>query len=385
MIDKKNRIEELQAQIAEKKALVDEYNAMQMALKLIINSEYGATANKYYVMYNPNVANAITAMGREIIQFMANVNKKYWYKVWHTDTELHEKMGIVGKVKQIKDTEFVSNYIDTDSLFVSFEPALKSCDWKGDEKEFIFQINKHRLEQFFKDALESYSKRYGVENIQDFELEWICESIIFLEKKRYVKNVVYEDGIHYNRLEYILPKGVELIKSSTPVFVREKLLDLMKYLLDTKHNMSISELNRKIRDIKLQFKLANVEEISSSISMSDYNKWILDDQSKYEYRSGTPSQVKAAAFHNFILNQNPELKGKYNLLKAGNKLKYYYCKDTRNEVFAFSRGMYPKEFAPPIDIDTQFEKTVLTIINMFTDVLGLPPLNSRLTFSHSLF
>ena len=73
------------------------------------------------------------------------------------------------------------------------------------------------------------------------------------------------------------------------------------------------------------------------------------------------------------------------MLKSGNKLKYYYCTDQRNNVFAFARGSYPKEFAPEIDIDLQFEKTVLQIVNMFTEALGLPHLNSRLTFRLSIF
>jgi hypothetical protein len=63
----------------------------------------------------------------------------------------------------------------------------------------------------------------------------------------------------------------------------------------------------------------------------------------------------------------------------------YYTKDPRNNAFAYERGMYPKEYAPPIDYDMQFERTVLKLINMFTKALKLPELNSRLTFSLSLF
>lgn len=384
--EKKAKIVELESQITEKKRQVDEYNAMQMALKLMINSEYGAMANRYFVMYNPMVANAITAMGREIIVYMAEENEKYWYTQWHLDTELHEKLGLQkAPRKLIKETEPVSIYCDTDSLFVSFQPGMISCGWENEPEKFVFGVNENRLSGFFQKSLDAYAARYGVENIQDFELERISESIIFLEKKRYVQNVVYEDGVNYNRLSYIYPKGVELIQSSTPPFVREKLLELMTYILDTKHNLSISELNKKIRDIKNQFKLTDVEDIANTSSLSDYSKWIIDDQSKFEYQSGTPFHVKAAAFHNYLLNQNGTLKNRYNLLKAGNKIKYYYCKDGRNNVFAFSRGMFPREFAPPVDIDAQFEKTVLNTVNMFTEALGLPLLNSRLTFSHSIF
>lgn len=384
--EKTERIEELKKLISEKKREVDSFNAMQLALKLMINSEYGAIANRHYVMYNPAVANAITGMGRHIIQHMSGANQKYWYKKWHLDKELHDILKIEGPVRPINaEKEPVSIYIDTDSLFVSFFPGMQSCNWKGKPEDFIFTVNKHRLASYFNDVLDEYAKSFGVTNIQDFELERISESIIFLEKKRYVQNVIFEDGVPYNRLSYIYPKGVEMIKSSTPLFVREKLMDLMKYMLDTQKDMSISELNKKIRDIKNQFKLADIETIASTSSLSDYDKWIINDQSTFEYRSGTPAHVKAAAFHNYLLNQNPTLKSKYNLIKAGNKIKLYPCKDQRNDAFAFSRGMFPKEFAPVVDIDAQFEKTVLTIVNMFTDALGMPQLNARLTWNSSIF
>lgn len=383
--EKQERIELLKKQILLKRNEVDEFNAMQMALKLIINSEYGAMANQYFVMYNPYVANAITAMGRELIQYMEVENKRYWYTEWHLDKELHNVLKI-NDVKPLKENiDHVSIYSDTDSHFVSFEPAMKSCDWTGDPETFVHLINDNRLAGFFKKSLDSYAAKNNVENIQDFELERICESIIYLEKKRYVQNVVYEDGFKYNRLSYIYPKGVELVKSSTPAFVRTTLLELMKYLLDTQHNINIMELSKKIRDIKRQFEMTNVEDISSTSSLSDYDKWILNDQTKLEYKSGTPAHVKAAAFHNLLLNQNTELKSKYNMLKAGNKIKFYPCKDSRNDVFAFARGMYPKEFAPKMDIDVQFEKTVINTVNMFVESLKMPSLNKRLTFSHSLF
>lgn len=384
--EKKARIEEIKNLMFKKKQEVDEFNAMQMALKLMINSEYGAMANKHFVMYNPVVANAITAMGRDIIQYMALENEKYWYEHWHVDYELHAALGLTEPVKKLEPGKNpVSIYCDTDSLFVSFDEGMKSCKWTGDPEKFVFAVNNNRLAKYFQHSLDKYAARNKVENIQDFELERIAESIIFLEKKRYVQNVVFEDGVKHNRLSYIYPKGVELVKSSTPPFVREKLLELMKYLLDTQHNINIAELNKKIRDIKNQFKLTDVEEIASTSSLSDYNKWINDDQSKFDFKSGTPFHVKAAAFHNYLLNQHPNLKSRYNVLKAGNKIKFYYCKHATNDVFAFSRGMYPREFAPPVDIDAQFEKTVLNTVNMFTEALGLPLLNARLTFSHSIF
>lgn len=383
--ERNEKIKDLKSRIVSAKKDADYYNAMQLALKLVINGEYGAMANAHFPMFCAPVANAITSMGREIVQYMEEVNNEYWSKRWHVDYDLHQHLGINTPEPINIEKDPVSIYIDTDSLFVGWEPALKSCNWQGEPLEFILKANEFRISKYFTKKLDEYAEKYGVKNIQDFELEKVMESVIFLEKKRYVQNIVMEDGFKHNRLNYIASKGVELVKSSTPLFVREQVTDLMKYLLDTRHDLSISTLNKKIREIKNLFKMADIEDISSTSSLSNYEKWCINDQSKFEYQSGTPYHVKAAIFANYLLNQNPEYKSKYNLIKSGTKIKMYYTKDSRNNAFAYERGMYPKEYAPPIDYDMQFERTVLKLINMFTKALKLPELNSRLTFSLSLF
>ena len=61
---------------------------------------------------------------------MDRFNEDYWYNRWHTDIELHMKLGI-RNATQISKTEPVSIYADTDSLFVSFKPAIDHCKWKN--------------------------------------------------------------------------------------------------------------------------------------------------------------------------------------------------------------------------------------------------------------
>ena len=63
---------------------------------------------------------------------------------------------------------------------------------------------------------------------------------------------------------------------------------------------------------------------------------------------------------------------KYDFLKSGNKIKYYYTKDEKFPVFAYAPGEYPIEIAPDIDYDIQFEKCMLSIINRFVKVLNMP-------------
>ena len=56
-----------------------------------------------------------------------------------------------------------------------------------------------------------------------------------------------------------------------------------------------------------------------------------------------------------------------------------------NNVFGFSQGTYPYEFAPPIDYDVQFTKTILDPINRFIEVMGYNNISPNLFMINSLF
>lgn len=108
------RIEYLKKQASEIKKEVDYYNALQLALKLVLNGSYGAFAASYFILFNNYVAGTITAQGRDLTQTMDRVNEDYWYNQWHLDTELHEKMNLKN-VSKVERNESVSIYADTDS------------------------------------------------------------------------------------------------------------------------------------------------------------------------------------------------------------------------------------------------------------------------------
>ena len=78
------------------------------------------------------------------------------------------------------------------------------------------------MKKLHAEFLKVYADRYGVANKQDFELETISKSILFFEKKNYLKNVVWEDGIFFEPLSYLSPTGIRIVRSETPPFVRGK-------------------------------------------------------------------------------------------------------------------------------------------------------------------
>lgn len=263
----------------------------------------------------------------------------------------------------------------------------KFYNWKS-ELEFIHGLDYFRIEQYFKDELDKHGESYGVENIQDFELEKIAESIINLEKKKYIQHITWEEGIDYKPLEYFQPKGVELVRSSTPVFARDKergIPKLVKYLFGNADSFNIKELLKIVKNMRREFELSDIDSIAMQSSCNKYSEKVLNDKETLEFVSGAHFGVKAAAFYNHLLHQNSEFQNKYELLKSGDKIKYYYCKNPDHKIFAYRRGEHPLEFAPEVDYDMQFQKAILSPINSISIKLGMPEISKRLSVVLDIF
>ena len=398
---------------------------------------------------------------------MNAVNEKYWYEQGHLDFELHSKLGIKN-ITKIEKSEPTSIYADTDSLFVSFEPAIEHCEWQNlvtdsikmidepfifleyrqeskiknknclghfrqvedlknflqenqvdlvlidgyfakqrdfnskelqelltgkiirwnwdNELDFIHGIDHFRFGGYFKKCLEEYAESFGVKNREDFELERVSESIINIAKKKYIQHIVYEDGIPFDRMTYIFPKGVELVRSSTPYFAREKIVEIVKYLFSHPDDFNIKDLLKLVKQLRKEFELADIDDISMQSSCSNYETKVLEDKDRLSFVSGAHFAVKSAAYYNYLLHQNKSLQAKYEFIKSGTKIKYYYVKNKKiNDTFSFIRGSYPAEFAPEIDYDDQFLKSILSPINSIIQPLGMPEITKRLSVVLDIF
>jgi len=133
---------ELELKIAELTSLKNELKNEEQAVKLTMNSIYGAIGNAWFVCFNPDVAEAVTIQGQDLIKHSEKILHKYFHEFWHLDTELHEKLGLTSVRKVIKPLVV---YGDTDSNYVSFQDVVASCDWQGDPKDLILKINEYRL------------------------------------------------------------------------------------------------------------------------------------------------------------------------------------------------------------------------------------------------
>ena len=202
----------------------------------------------------------------------------------------------------------------------------------------------------------------------------------------------------FEDLSHFYPKGVEIVKSSTPVFVRENIWGFIKHLFKNPGDVSIKEILKIMKNLKKEFKLADIEDISMTTSLNNYEIRNIDDQTIMETVKGAHFSVKAATLHNYILNKNTKYKERYDLLQGG-RIKWYFTKNDFTikqednikpaDRFAFLRSFHPSELTTKegieLDYDLQFEKTFLSIANRFIEPIGLPEINKRLSVLNSLF
>jgi hypothetical protein len=106
--------EEIKAEIARLDALRAGYEGNEQAIKIFINSVYGASASPYFAGYNIRVAEAITLQGQEMDKFAIKIMNRYFQDFWYKDKEAHDAMGIKGPVQKV--TQDVVVYADTDSV-----------------------------------------------------------------------------------------------------------------------------------------------------------------------------------------------------------------------------------------------------------------------------
>lgn len=376
--------EELQEELLRLEQLMNLYIGSEQGTKIYLNSCYGAFGSPYFAFFDVDTAEAVTLQGQNLIKYAEKSMEHYFQNFWHTDTKTHLKLGI-SKVEKLSSS--VCIYIDTDSAYFCASEILQKCDWKGTPKDFILKFYNVFFKEYLNKCFNIYAKKYNTENFQDFELEAISDAGIWLAKKKYVYNPIWKDpGVDIEPGTKITSKGVEIVQSSTSKFVRDILNALLKYIFEKKKNFNPAEFANLLKKYKEEFKLKNVEDICPSSSIGDYEKHVLGDKEKLILGKGCPIHVRAAGVYNNILF-NSKYKKKYQPIRSGEKVRYYFAKSNKQEdnVFGFISGSFPVEFAPQMDYDLQFSKNVIQPINRFIEAMQLAPISPNLVTATQLF
>jgi len=371
---------------SEKEQVIKSMDLKQNAIKILINSFYGAFGNRYFYFHNNEIAQSITLQGQDLIKFSIKAINHYFMAKWHIDTELHKKLGIAGRPITQIDKE-AAIYTDTDSVYICFDYAIQSVEGLSQELnskeslEFCLAINRNRLKDYFKQAFTRYAAYFHTDNRQDFELENISRSAIWLTKKKYILKVSYKDNKKEELLskESLIIKGLEAIQAAYPVWARTNLYQLYEYLLEVGTSLDLEQdLIPKLTAIREEFEQLPIDNIAFNFSIRVYDDYV-KKLVPLQLEKGISIYARAAAYHNHIIKKTGNQK--YNYIQSGSKIRFYYAAPNEYEfdIFGYAPGSYPEEFAPPIDKQQQFFRLIIEPINKIIKAMGYPELTVSLS------
>lgn len=374
-------------------ALREEYTLIEVSgYKVLSNAAYGASGNPNFYFFNANVAGDITGECRELTKyFWKNLEIFFHETIWKRK-DLWEKFDFEldeSKHNKCRDSH-ISVYSDTDSVYISFEPFFESLSddcyntkFDTDEKKLLFIENFSRnfLDIQNTEWCEGLYNHRGGHSYHNFELEAIQITQLVYKKKKYIKGVLWSKGKTYAKPK-ISATGIEIVKSTTPALCRDILTELTKDLMfeckkfKTKYEY-VGHFNELLSKKRTEFINAPIIEISQSVGIGDYKKYVIDDTDNLIFAPKCPVSVKAIARYNYLAHKNNQ----DNLRTISGKIKYYCVRDSYNprkkddiNYFGYPAGELPS-WADKIDLETQWDKNVIIPINRFLSVMGIQEAN----------
>ena len=123
--------------------------------------------------------------------------------------------------------------------------------------------------------------------------EVIANKGIWVAKKRYVLNLIDDEGVRYEQPK-LKVMGVEAVKSSTPEVCRGKIKEAIGVIM----NQGQEDLIKFVADFKKEFLKMTPEQIAFPRTCNNVLKYT--DTSNV-YKKGSPIHVKGALIYNHYL------------------------------------------------------------------------------------
>ena len=327
--------------------LISRYKNKQMALKIALNSAYGAMGNQYFRFFDIRIAEAVTYGGQLSIRWIEVALNKYMNELLETE-----------------DVDYVLAS-DTDSVYLTFEPLIDKLKPK-DPVKFLDTICEDTIEKFIGgkyQELADYTNAYEQKMVMAREV--IADKGIWTAKKRYILNVHNSEGVQYAEPKLKM-MGIEAVKSSTPQVCRDKIKDALKLIISGTEK----DLNDFIQEFRKEWLELKPDMIAFPRSCNGLGKW---STSNGIFKKGCPMHVKGALLYNYQL-KDKKLHKKYPEIMEGEKVKFVYLKNPNpfqaNVFTFFTECPTELEVQKYIDYDKQFEKSYVEPLKFITNSIG---------------
>jgi DNA polymerase elongation subunit (family B) len=312
----------------------------QTSVKILMNSLYGAMGSQYFRYYDIDLALAITTTGQYIIHRAEKAVNDF----------------IVGWLKTPHKDRIIA--MDTDSIYVAMADVINAFKPK-DPVKFLDEFASRLLEPVLAETFASIAKETNAyKNAMVMKREAIASRGIWLAKKRYILNILNNEGVQYASPK-IKMKGIQAIQSSTPAMCRKAFKDMFHIII----NGSEEECHSFVAKFRKEFDDASPEKIAFPRGISNLHKYA-DRATIYAKGTGvsTPIHARASLLHNHMLKALGLTK-KYRPINSGDKIKFIYLRKPNpigENVIAFSETLPPEfDLDKHVDRNVQFEKTFL--------------------------
>jgi len=357
------------------------YDRRQYLQKILLNSLYGVLGLPVFRFYDVDNAEATTLTGQELIKFSKKLVNLYYNKELGTT-----------------DVNYVI-YIDTDSIFASATPLVKSRH-KGIDTNAEATMTQHilniadEIQGFLNNSYDLFANKFLNLDKHYFEIkqEVIAKSAFFVVKKRYGMKIINDSGRKVNKIQV---KGLDTVRSSFAKAMKNLLSEVLDDILVAVPKEKIDE---RIFTFKKAMKAMNFDEIASptGVKRVDKFKCSMDREtglpvnvpggkmiSTY-YEKATPVHVKASMAYNDMIDYY-KIK-RYPKISNGEKIKWVYLKQNplNLPVLAYKGYDDPAKILEYIkiyiDVNKMYNQALSKKIDMFYQAMSWDkPVDKRYT------
>ncbi len=327
---------------------ISQLNTQQQAIKIFINSVYGAFGSKYSLIGDDDIASSITLTGQAVIKKSRDIFSDFFtHKTNINDPDIIDKHLVAG---------------DTDSLYVSMANMGVKMFENNKVTEDGYKLV-DEFQNFLNDNVKKWSEEIllSVDNRLEFKREVIADVGVFTQKKRYVVHILDKEGIPCDKWKYV---GVEIVQASISNFIKKHIKDIVHNTILHKDMKMIDDMFNKTKEA---FENANIIDISITKGISDLDKYAQRCDGITTCK-GMPINAKAAYYYNYFLEEF-KIQNIYEPIKSGDKIKIVYIKKPNFydiSVLGY-KGKFPKEFLNHFEVDYEkmFSKIIQPIVERF--------------------